>query len=428
MHWYKLANVQNYLNILHQFVQGTNSALTNWDLAGALRGLFEAPMNGPLFEDVKKLLKERSPVCSQNNVRPEVEKLLKKWAVQATGDKAEELFVAIETWYRNSRLSSVLGLLGKFTEPTDGMIERMERLGQEGFIRNHPATEEAYGTVLNAMKAAPSPYDIPIVVEDPFVTAQNWKKYKSLMVEGAPVKFKFKQAGTIGLGRIGRVQTISKSVHGKNYTFPIVTIRQANTIGEDGNSSQRATSEINIDFSNPQYLLWIDRPIEQIPISEFTGTWVNVTDSEVANFVKRPTTPGILLKTDGQEATVKIIAHGSEWIFEVPASEVHPSKSSPQWGIGYSQRKHRFTIGDVVTMGEDPNRYLVKAYGEPGQVIAVSESAPASGQITLDTKRLKYVGRFDFSGINTAPNFRSKALRPVQPQAPQLQPRTRDTE
>lgn len=250
--------------------------------------------------------------------------------------------------------------------------------------------------------------DIPIITNDVINNGRRYKSNKEQIVPGRTVKVRPAKTNAIMVGQIERIDFIEALIEDKGTVKPIrrpIFIIKL----EDG------TQLPKIDPASPSAEVWLFEDPEKLPLDQYKGMWVRSTDPAV---VEMDEGIGMLMKRDGKVCTLRVMKDDLPWTVNVPCSSVKPSRTSPEWGIPFSNQKVPFVRGDVVATKSDPSSYLTfegESEDNPGLVM-VRSMDQAADAIAVKPEDLIYIGRYEKGkGIIRDPHFSSPALTPVPP-------------
>jgi len=325
-------------------------------------------------------------------------------------DDAEQVIRRLFTAASVDRYRELYGIIAKFGGIAEFLLPELYRQKDEaeGYVQRD------IETTIQAIRQSPMSGDKPLVTPDKKQTIENWKRYKAEAVPGAKVKLQpiGRTDNFIGMGRISSVTYVDYAIEGQTIKVPVLNIELSNGMGK-----------IQVNIVSPRFSVWIYRDPEDMPLNEYKGMWVKVEDPQVMDFVgTAQPAHAILLKTDEQAATVKVVKDGIPWTFDVPIGSVRPSMESPQWGNEMARRKHGYGPGDAVKFIDDPNnQYVVERVEDNGNIaIRPVTTSPGAGHVTVSPLKIKYVGRHDYyKGVVLDPHFRSPALIQKTPQDPE---------
>jgi hypothetical protein len=140
--------------------------------------------------------------------------------------------------------------------------------------------------------------------------------------------------------------------------------------------------------------------------------WVSITDDPaVTKFMgsqQGSSTYAVLMKIEGDVATVKIMKNDVPYVIEVPATSVRPTIFAPVWGQQFLKNKGQYSLGDVVQF--EGKEWLVSKVS-PRQV-GISPLRGAGQFVFVKPEELKYLGKYNVhKGVSAVPDFRSPTLK-----------------
>ena len=330
--------------------------------------------------------------------------------------------------YSRDKGAAALNALVKFKDKASHLIPMLRDMVSR--INPNTPTSDMLNGAINALSIEPGMMDELLISSNAGSNVELWKRLRSQVVPGKKVKVLFHDApsSAITMGEIKGVRYDvlpgdERKPREQRHVIPVVTISfstspqgswTAETIGRQDFTETTAETEINL--AKPKATVWLSKDIEKVPLSEYAGMWVNVSDPAALRFMGGPqgwNASAILMKVDGDRATIKVVKNDIPYVLEVPAASVKPTIFAPLWGQPFLKNKGQYSIGDVVQF--EGKEWLVSKVS-PRQV-GISPLRGAGQFVYVKPEELKYLGKFNVhKGVSDVPDFRSPTLKrpPVQ--------------
>ena len=326
---------------------------------------------------------------------------------------------------RRDKFEFALDALVKFKDKATHLIPMLREMESQ-VNRGTPFNSDLLSAI-SALSLEPGMMDELLISSNAGTNVELWKKLRNQVIPGRKVKVLFHNApsNAITMGEIKNVRYDilpgdERKPPAQQHKIPVVTISfSTETTGRWGDVSE-TNSEAEINLAKPKADVWLSKDIEKIPLSDYKGMWVSITDDHaVTKFVgghPGSSTYAILMKIDGDVATVKIMKNDVPYVLEIPTAHVRPTIFAPLWGQQFLKNKTQYSIGDVVQF---ENKEWLVSKVSPRQV-GISPLRGAGQFVYVKPEELKYLGQFNVhKGVSAVPDFKSPSLKkPVQPAMP----------